>query len=435
MVEAEQAARKALELLAPLDPCRELAEAHAAMASLYLNKGDPEQTIDWGRRAAALAERFDDDATYVDAMISVGTTELEQDGPEGRGTLEDALDRARLRAPFHVPRALNNLAFGAVLHRSLELAEQYIEAGLAHCAELDLDLWELSILSWRARSELQRGLWTEAAETGLRLANDPRDSRAPRLTGLLTIALVRARRGDPDASGPIAEMIAMDVPADELMWICPVAAARAEIAWLEGRLDDVAALTDGAFELAVRHGAAWWIGELAYWRRKAGVMEPVPPGAAEPYALQLAGDWRGASAAWGRFGCPYETALALSEADDEEALRRALEECHRLGARPLSAMVARSLRERGAYDLPRGPRPCTRENPAQLTAREMDVLHLVSLGLRNGDIAQQLFLSPKTVGHHVSSVLRKLNARTRGEAAAEAVRLGLLDTRQPGPRA
>jgi DNA-binding NarL/FixJ family response regulator len=88
--------------------------------------------------------------------------------------------------------------------------------------------------------------------------------------------------------------------------------------------------------------------------------------------------------------------------------------------------VARRLRERGARGVPRGPRPATRENPAGLTARELEVLALVAGGLRNAQIAERLFLSEKTVDHHVSAILRKLDVRTRAQASADAVRLGLV---------
>ena len=53
------------------------------------------------------------------------------------------------------------------------------------------------------------------------------------------------------------------------------------------------------------------------------------------------------------------------------------------------------------------------------------MLALVSEGLRNREIAEQLFLSEKTVDHHVSAILRKLGVETRGQAAAEATRLGV----------
>ncbi len=124
-------------------------------------------------------------------------------------------------------------------------------------------------------------------------------------------------------------------------------------------------------------------------------------------------------------GVPYEHALALADADDEATVRRGLEELQGLGARPAAAIVARRLRERGAHGLPRGPRPGTLQNPAGLTARELEILALVAQGLRNTDIAKQLFLSQKTVAHHVSAILRKLEVRTRGEAGAAAMRLGI----------
>ena len=62
-----------------------------------------------------------------------------------------------------------------------------------------------------------------------------------------------------------------------------------------------------------------------------------------------------------------------------------------------------------------------------LTARELEVLaHLVD-GETNREIANALFISVKTAGTHVTSILRKLDAHTRGEAAALAVRAELVD--------
>jgi DNA-binding NarL/FixJ family response regulator len=64
--------------------------------------------------------------------------------------------------------------------------------------------------------------------------------------------------------------------------------------------------------------------------------------------------------------------------------------------------------------------------PALLTEREIEVLSLIARGASNREIAAQLFLSPKTVSHHVSAILDKLDVPTRADAANAAVKLALV---------
>jgi DNA-binding CsgD family transcriptional regulator/tetratricopeptide (TPR) repeat protein len=424
--EAQHAAREAVTLLEALPPGPELAFAYANSGFIAAVDSRGAEAVRWSKRALDLAIQFDDLETAVYASQTIGACEADFE------LLEDTLARAEKAGLVEkAGRVYSALTGVAVESRRNDMAERHLGAGLAYCSEYGLELYRLYVLAHMTRFELDQGRWSEAAHTAGTVLRIPRTSTTPRIVALVVLALLRARRGDPEARQALEEAWLLAEPTGELPRLGPVAAARAEVAWLEGDREAVAEATEDVLALAVDRGNPWRIGELACWRARAGIDEDLPEGAAEPYALELAGDAGAAAAAWRDLGCPYDAALAAMSQDDEGELRRALDDLQRLGAKPAAAIVARRLRDLGARDLPRGPRPATRENPASLTPREVEVLQLVVEGLRNSEIAVRLFLSVKTVDHHVSAILRKLGVRSRGEAATVAVTQGLLARPDP----
>jgi DNA-binding CsgD family transcriptional regulator/tetratricopeptide (TPR) repeat protein len=426
---AEEAGRRAVALLESLPPGPELAMALSNLAQLRMLAYDVAGAVRHGGRAIALAERLGEPEILAHALNNVGAAEVRAGIEGGRGRLERSLAIA-LDAGLeeHVARAYTNLGSLPVQAREPALGAEQLEAGLAYCLDHDLDAWRWYMGGWYARAELDRGHWDRASDLATAIVERPGVAVPSRITPLVVIGLLRARRGDPDPWRPLDEALELARRTGELQRLGPVAAARAEACWLAGTQERIASETEAALDLARAAAEPWLAGELLTWRRRAGVDESCGWLPAEPFLSELEGDHRGAAAAWARRGCPYEGAVALA-AGDEADLRRSHQELQRLGARATARLVARRLRERGARDVRRGPRSATRTNPAGLTGRELEVLALIAAGHRNAEIAARLFLSEKTVGHHVSAILRKLGVRSRGEAGVEAVRLGLTGER------
>ena len=263
-----------------------------------------------------------------------------------------------------------------------------------------------------------QGSWTEATSLVEQTLDAPGGGAIQRIMALVALGRIRARRGDPETWIALDEALALAIPTGTLQRLAPVYAARAEAAWLDRQPERAVHEARAAYDLALAHGHRWHIGELAYWRWRAGDLQAPPAGAWEPYALQMQGDCRAAADQWADLGCPYEAARALSESDRVNDLREAFAEFDRLGARPAAAHVAHRLRELGTQAIPRGVRPTTRDNPAHLTRREWEVLALVAAGEANAGIAARLYLSPRTVEHHITAILRRLDAGGRADAAA-----------------
>ena len=424
--ESAAAGDRAIAVLEAFPDSRELAMALSGRSQLAMLAEDREAAVALGSRAERLARRIGDDEIVAHALTNVGTTLIgRSDDGRGREMLEEAHALAvKAGQDDHAARALVNIAMtGLVRTRSDPRVDADVDRALRFARERELEGYVQYLLGARANLRLMRGRWGEAetdARASLELGEQPGVSLCP---ALLALGRLQARRGDPEADATLAESWRVALAAHELQRLVPAAAARAEHAWLGGDLDATIAAARPAYEAAGERGDPWSRGELAFWLWRAGA--PVAPrdDDPEPYARSIAGDWRGAAAAWAALGFPYERADALSEADDPEARLEALAAFDEHGAARSATRLRRRLRAAGVRRIPRGPRAASRAGLAGLTPRETEVLDLVVQGATNAQIAQALVIARKTVDHHVSAVLGKLGVSSRREAGAAAQRL------------
>jgi ATP/maltotriose-dependent transcriptional regulator MalT len=294
-------------------------------------------------------------------------------------------------------------------------------AALALAEQAEFIGFHAYLQACRGRLELARSHW----EAAVAAAEPPSKSQpASRCAALTVLATVRIRRGETGATELLEEARRLAEQIDELQRIGPVAAARCEQAALRGDSATVIEIAQPVFAEALGLGDLNLLAELAYRLRQAGHAID-PPDVDHPFALQARGDWQAAASAWEERGCPYHQAGALADSQDPAALLQALSILDSLGATPLARQVRAALRQLRVPNVPRGPMAGTRENPAGLTDRQLEVLRLLAGGLTNGEIATELVLSVRTVDRHVAEILAKLGVTSRRQAAAQAEALGI----------
>ncbi len=421
--DGEMTRAKALEAVAILEPLgesSELARAYNGPAQLALIAEDFEQVIAWGERAMEIAIRLGDEGTRANALLNIGTARMMIDPDDSASLLEAHALADAVGDRLDATRALVNLAVSTAWVRP-DVAREYAERARDYALEHEVHTFVPYTTSMVAWLRLRSGLWDEA-ETMIRRAFVG-DLTVPGLMASQLLTELAIRRGDPEAADLLADVAAQAERTKEE----PGPSVRAlELAteW---------ALTTGtpmpterlAQQLAkARPGGRWGI-RLAAWASVAGLDVEFDQSFPASHAAMARGDWRAAADIYAEFGWPYDRALMLSLLDEEEALVEALEIARTLGAEPLTKRVMRRLRELG-FRVPQGPRQMTRANPAGLTARQLEVLALVVEGLTNAEIAERLFVSPRTAEHHVTAVLTKLGATTRTEAARRASELQIV---------
>jgi DNA-binding CsgD family transcriptional regulator len=414
--EAEAANRAALEILEPLAPNSELLYAYNMEAWLCLASGNNARGAAIADKGLALAQCVEDDEPMPRLLEVAGLCWLYLDHAKGMDYLERAL--ALSLELDHAVRAGNlyaNLSSIYVDFHDFVRAEELFAAGAPYVHERELvSVWAF-MEGWLAIHKLHRGEWAEAE----RIAQQALE-RGPLSPGrgpaLIAVGRLRARRGEPEAMAALDESLDLLLKQGFRQREGAVRAARAEAAWWAGDRERTLTEARAVYDLALSHQQPVYVGELAYWRWRAGEAVSLPGWALKPYALHLAGDWRGAAAEWARLGCPYEQARALADGDPK-AQAAALAIFEKLGAHPAAEALRERMQAAGAT-IPRGPRAATRENPFGLTARQSEILALLAEGLTNTQIAARLHIAPKTVDHHVTAILTKLNVHSREEAAA-----------------
>ncbi len=441
--------------LAPLEGWVLLMRAH--------NSGDPVESERWAREAREFARRSGDPDLELCALSQLGAALVEMGRvEEGESLLDEAMaaslggEAGQLRTVVYTSC---NMISACSQVAGVERAAQWIHAadeftrryGSPHLFTTCRTYYGSVLFATGQWGEAERQL-AAALESGraaeralyadtlarladLRLAQGRVDEAERLLVGFddhspaaCAVAAVRLARGDaaaaettlrrrlreleePERSGPYPTGAAVCLEAASLLEL--LALTQLE----RSDVDGARATADRLVQLGERAGCEAVVARAsrALGRALAAAGERDP--AVEPLERALA--------VFARLDLPYETArthllLARTVGNRETAVREgraALAAFERLGAGRDADEAAALLRSLGLKVARRGPR-----NAAALTKREREVLELLAEALSNREIAERLFLTRKTVEHHVRSVLRKLGLRNRAEAAAYAAR-------------
>jgi DNA-binding CsgD family transcriptional regulator/tetratricopeptide (TPR) repeat protein len=417
--EADLYSAEAVQVLESLPPSPGLAMAYDNRAQLDMEAHDTESAIHYAQRVIAMVVPWGHNKILSNALNTLGTTKLIVGDPSGWPDLERSLQLA-LAGGFQeqVARTYTNACAMAVSRRQYALAARYLREGLDYCECNDLDSWWLYLVAYSARMKFEQADWNGASAEAEAVLRHPGLTPVTHIPTLRVIGHLRIRRGDPGASEALEKARALAGPIPELQRIGTLAAAYAEAAWLAGDRAAVVRAVQPAYELSRQRRDPRMNGELAAWLWRVDALADRPIHIAEPYALEISGDWRGAAQAWKELGCPYEHASLLAWHGSDPEQREALAILEQLGAAPAAKALRQQMRAKGIRGLPRGSQKSTRHHPHGLTRREAETLALMSQGLRNAAIARRLFVSTKTIDHHVSAILAKLGVASRAAAVA-----------------
>ncbi|HET9433793.1 MAG TPA: response regulator transcription factor, partial [Chitinophagaceae bacterium] len=404
------------------------AMAYSNMSQLKMLFDQTEECMAWGDKAIAIAREVGDEETLSHALNNVGSIQMiiQSSRQKGIESLQHSLKLA-LKNSYHdhAGRAYTNLGSVSMRLKNYGFAKKVLDDGIKYCEERDLDSWKSNMLSFKARLNLETGNWKEAyslAEDVLKNANHP---AAVIINALVVVASINLRTGTGEILPFLLEAESKAFENMEMQRIIPALVALLEYEWLTGEILLKKEVLDRTVSMLDQSINSIENNEFAFWLLKARKQRLPLDDVYEGFDASSVSKAQKAARLWEQAGNPYAQALTLFQGNDDDK-RKAITIVKKLGASTVYEKMKYEMRAAGIKKIPRGIRKSTQSNRANLTERELDVLQLLKDGLQNKEIGAKLFISPKTVDHHISSILFKLDVNSRAKAAQEAINLEII---------
>ncbi len=424
---AESFAEQAIDVLANQPSSKAKAMAFSNMSQLKAMSDQMKECMAWGEKAIAIANEIADEEPQVHALNCMGSLLMTISPFEQKGIdmLQQSLDMA-LKNSYHehVARAYTALGSNAVSMKDYAFARKNLEDGINYCEAKDLNALKSYMLGWRARLDLETGNCEEAYINANNLLKNDNLLPVIRIVVLTVLATIKMRRGEEDALPLVLQAQKAALDTMELQRIMPALSASLEYEWLTGKHIVETEALDQTINMIRQLEKVSKRNKFYYWLQKTRKNYLPVEERYEGFEITNAAMARKEASIWEKAGCPYERALNLFEGNEEDK-REAISIVQGMGAHAVYEKMKFEMRASGIKSIPRGIRKTTQSNPALLTGRELDVLQLLKEGMQNKEIAAKLFISAKTVDHHISSIFLKLDVNSRTKAVQEAIQLGL----------
>ena len=425
---AELYAHQSIKVLENEPASRVKAMSYSNMSQLKMLSGEFDECIFWGQKAINMAFNLSDDEILCHALNNIGSVQMGQliTNQKGLDLLKQSLEIALKNAyDEHASRAYINLVNGAVRTWNFEVATKYIDLGSQYCRERDIEMGTTYLLLCRAWLDLETGHWDNALLVTEKLLQNANLPIIIRIGALIVFSTVKMRRGEKNVEHLLIEAKEKAFDTCEIQRVVPSIVALLEYEWITGIEIIENRDIDSVIEEVNKGGKSFDCSEFFYWLFKTRKRQLQLNEIFEGYKSAKKSDVIKASTFWESIGCTYKQALLLFNGNEIDK-RKAMTIVQKLGADAIFEKMKEEMKASGVKRIPRGIRKTTKSNMAFLTIRELNVLQLIKEELKNREIAERLYISPKTVDHHVSSILFKLDVRSRLSAIQKATDLGIV---------